>query len=299
MNIRLFMEKRGVGGWMGLIRRQSTESINNNISNELCKLLIEIIPFSVKEVGTGLEGIKRVISLYKGVGGIYLYINSEKRRVYVGSSSNISRRIREYKDGSIHNSTLKRHIRKYGWEEFRILVISIPGGKSTILRWEYKIMNLIKESGIIGLYNRFKSERDRRMYESLLRRDIKGVNRMINRYIRLIRTGEIRVSRRARGKMSNRAKERGAGERLREYWFKKGEENPNARKIRVIDTKTGLSQVVLVSQVQRITGGSRVGIWKAIKEGITYKERYVLTSLGSKDQAKRGNYKGTIVEDLG
>ena len=41
------------------------------------------------------------------------------------------------------------------------IVIKLGGGIATIRKWEYKIMNLIKDSGIMKLYNRFTSEKER------------------------------------------------------------------------------------------------------------------------------------------
>ena len=66
-----------------------------------------------------------------------------------------------------------------------------------------------------------------------------------------------------RKRMKGRARRRGYGERQRGYWFKKGVEHPRARKdkIRVIDIETGTSQVLILLEVLKLTGGSRAGVW--------------------------------------
>ena len=239
MNKLIVMKKRGMG-WMGLQRRQSKRfNSSNRNSTQLYDILSRVVHLSVEEVGSGLEGIKRVISLYKGVSGVYIFVNIRKKRVYVGSSLNISERMKFYKNMGKVNINLLREVKKNGWSGFKVIVIKVGGGMTTIRKWEYKIMNLIKDSGIMKLYNRFTSEKERVWYHNLIKKGVRGADKWVNRYIII------------KGKMSRIARERGYGERQRGYWFKKGVEHPRAGKdkIRVIDIETGTSQVLILLEV--------------------------------------------------
>ena len=302
--------ERGVVGWMGLRNvRQSMRfsSGNNYIRDELTNLLMGEVGLPMEDCGSGLEGLRGVISKYKGESGVYIFINADKKRAYVGSSLKISRRMREYKDGGIDNYNLLREIKKNGWSGFRIIVIRISGGRKTLQRWEYKIMNKIGESGIMKLYNRFKSELDRVRSQRWREKGEREGYRIINRYSII------------REKLRKVAKERGYGMRQRRYWFKSGEENINAKKIRVVDIREGTEFSGIEKEVARRTGGSSNGIRYSIKNGTRYKGRYELTEVnegysksnttltgkeegGNKEKFKGGKlnkkYKEVVVEDV-
>ena len=250
----------------------------STICNDIYILLGKVIgKYQITDCGIGLEAISRLILDWRGVGGVYIFVNLRTGRIYVGSSSDISKRMGYYKGEGKKNLNLSKAIKKYGWSAFRTIVISIPGGRETRLRWEYKIMNLLKKSGI-RLYNRFMAEKDRLRYHDLKGRGVGGVDRLMKRYILV------------REKLRKIAIERRYGEKIKEYRYKKGEEHKGAKRIRVIDVIKGIMMEGIKKEVVKRMGGSRSGLRESMGKGTIYKGRYIIK------ENKMGN-KEVILED--
>ena len=171
---------------------------------------------------------------------------------------------------------------------FEIVIISKVRDKEEQLEMEYTLIRRVMKSKRIKIYNRFKDIEENRMYGEFIKREVGNANMRIGIYRQLKELGTF--SEKTKEKIRRNAIAQRSGERLKEYWFKEGLEHQLSNKVRLIDTKTGLSQVVLVSMVPSITGGSNYGVWYSMKKNTIYKGRYII-----KGQEKRN--KEVILED--
>ena len=192
---------------------------------------------------------------YRRVGGIYLFIDEIKGKVYVGSSNNISRRMGEYENKTIINKELLEEVDERNWEGFRIIVVLKEDDKEKRVRKEYDIIGRVKDLEGVELYNVFINKEDQEKY---------------GERIRLVR------GRRVSDETRKRMVRPGSGERQKEYWFKGGVDNKNARRIKVIDTETGETKEMTKKEVVEKMGGTEFGLMKALSDGKKYKGRYEL-----------------------
>ena len=211
----------------------------------------------VEEVcGEGMGGIRRGKEKYRRVGGdsprtksvqkghssepsgVYAFIDERKERAYIGSSKNISRRMREYENKTIVNNKLLEEVNERNWEGFRIIVVLKEDDKEKRVRKEYEIIGRVNNLEGVELYNVFINKEDQEKY---------------GERIRLVRGR--RVSDETRERMGRP----GAGKRQKGYWFKGGVGNKNARRIRVIDMETGETKEKTRKEVVEELGGD--GIW--------------------------------------
>ena len=209
--------------------------------------------------GEGRDGLIGVVRGYKGVGGVYAFVNIEKKKVYIGSSNDLAGRMGDYKNMYINNKSLLKDVKAGNWEGFIIIVILKEEEKEERIRREYGIISRVREITGVRLYNVFIRKEYQESY---------GEKVTLARGVGVL--GDTRE------KIRKKAIEQGRGERQKEYWFKEGLEHQLANKVRLIDTKTGLSQVVLVSMVPSITGGSNYGVWDSMEKNTIYKGRYII-----------------------
>lgn len=253
------------------------------IKDDLTNLLMRVMGGKILELcGEGIEGLDRVIDQYEGLGGIYALVNMEKDKIYIGSSKNLARRMEDYKYMEINNKGLKKDIKESNWEGFQIVIILREEDKIKRKDLEYSIIRKVRLSSTFTIYNIFERKEDQERYgEKVTLRRITAVTKETREKLRkkANRLKKGLVSRSQREKMIRIAKERGYGMRQRRYWFKSGEENIRAKKIRVVDIREGTEFSGTVKEVVRRTGGSRHGIRYSIKNGARYRGRYELTEV--------------------
>ena len=194
-----------------------------------------------------------------------------KRKVYIGSSNNISRRMREYENKTIINKELLEEVDKRNWEGFRIIVLLKEDDKEKRVIKEYEIIGRVNRLEGVELYNVFINKEDQEKY---------------GERIRLVR------GRRVSDETRKRMVRPGSGERLKEYWFKGGVDNINAKRVRVLDMITGEVQEVIQKEVPGVTGGSIRGVELALENKRIYKKRYELSYVGGEEGKKRKVTKG-------
>ena len=226
--------------------------------------------------GEGEEGLKRGISQYKGIGGVYVFVNLKKDKVYVGSSSDLSARLRFYVSRVKINKGISKDTKR-GWDGFMTGVVLKEDDKTRREDEEYSIIRKVKESLRFKIYNVFVRKEDKERY---------GVKVTLRR-----RTSVTKGTReKMRKRMKEIARERGYGERQRGYWFKKGEESKGAKRIWVIDIVKGIMFSGIISEVIRRVGGSYEGVGYARGENTIYKGRYIF-------RETQGMYAEVIIED--
>ena len=191
--------------------------------------------------------------------------------MYIGSSNNISRRMREYENKTIINKELLEEVDKRNWEGFRIIVLLKEDDKEKRVIKEYEIIGRVNRLEGVELYNVFINKEDQEKY---------------GERIRLVR------GRRVSDETRKRMVRPGSGERLKEYWFKGGVDNINAKRVRVLDMITGEVQEVIQKEVPGVTGGSIRGVELALENKRIYKKRYELSYVGGEEGKKRKVTKG-------
>src|SRR4051812_13389720 len=102
-----------------------------------------IYVFDMSYVGTGQ--VKEFL-LSKGkeglVAGIYLWINRENGKMYVGSSINLYRRILSYLNGSKLHGMIGKALLKYGLNSFVLVLFLFPNAtRSSILALEQFVLD--------------------------------------------------------------------------------------------------------------------------------------------------------------
>lgn len=182
-----------------------------------------------------------------------------------------------YLNMELDNKSLLRDVKAGDWGGFKIVIISKVIDKKEQIEREYLLIRRVMESKGMKIYNRLKDSEENKMYGEFKKKGEGNANMRIGIYRQLKEQGTF--TEKTREKIREKAIEQGRGERQKEYWFKEGLEHQLANKVRLIDTKTGLSQVVLVSMVPSITGGSNNGVWNSMKEK---------TSQGLTDTSRNG-----------
>lgn len=86
-----------------------------------------------------------------------------------------------YKSGRIHNSRLSRELKENGWLNFSLYVIRVEGDNRTLLKCEYGVMKNVGEWEGIKLDNRFSTEKDRRLYQYLIKKGKRNLMGLLNR----------------------------------------------------------------------------------------------------------------------
>ena len=113
--------------------------------------------------GEGKEGLKRVISKYKGIGGVYAMINLKNNKVYVGSSSDLSARFRFYVSRIKINPKMIKDTER-GWDGFIIVIVLKEDDKTRREKEEYSIIRKVLISSRFTIYNVFVRKEDKERY---------------------------------------------------------------------------------------------------------------------------------------
>lgn len=179
--------------------------------------------------------------------------------------------MREYENKTIINKELLEEVDKRNWEGFRIIVLLKEDDKEKRVIKEYEIIGRVNRLEGVELYNVFINKEDQEKY---------------GERIRLVR------GRRVSDETRKRMVRPGSGERLKEYWFKGGVDNINAKRVRVLDMITGEVQEVIQKEVPGVTGGSIRGVELALENKRIYKKRYELSYVGGEEGKKRKVTKG-------
>ena len=203
--------------------------------------------------------------------GIYDIVNMETGMRYVGSSMDLRKRFKNYNASNYSNKALEKAIKELGWGKFGIRVLEVFKSidRKTLELHEKKYISQVgKES---ELYNMFGDISKQKVLRS---RDRRGKSSM---FVKVDEEGKLYLplkTRRILSKIQKEGKTKSKGTR-----FKLGGDNPNSKRVEVLNLDTRERKVVWMKEVTSITGGSYAGVRNSIKNKTIYKGKYKLSKV--------------------
>lgn len=87
------------------------------------------------------------------IGGVYIIVNNESKKLYIGSSMNLARRINEHVINRNYNLILQRAMDKYGLSTFSVYVLELIPTDENLTSDELMITLIKMEQIYLDLFN--------------------------------------------------------------------------------------------------------------------------------------------------
>lgn len=132
--------------------------MNKNQNIILLKKGKSFLPIAYQMAFTCLQDqsgtLKQTKECLSSLKGVYAFLHNDTQKAYIGSSSNLAKRISEHLKGNYSNIHLQRAFGKYGFEQFSLFIleflledpnISVVDSLTALIQLEQKYIDIFDD----------------------------------------------------------------------------------------------------------------------------------------------------------
>jgi predicted GIY-YIG superfamily endonuclease len=135
------------------VAKKNTLKKENTCENVGENLSVSIPAHSVYHNITVKTNISLIKKELKGVGGIYAIVHNKPKKLYIGSSIDLAKRIMDHLNNKSSNIYLQHAIRKHGLNNFAVYILELLPTNTSLLSKELSVTLINMEQKNLDLFD--------------------------------------------------------------------------------------------------------------------------------------------------